>query len=252
MKKETFCALLADLDERYIAEARTAKKTQHTAWIKWGAAAACLCAVAICAFSLQQQSNFTVDPVLSSSSSQGEDFSDGQYQNQLIFNHVNIVTADIDVQFTYYDELSEEEKAEWSADFERAFGFPHDALTPKLSAVFSSSSFYTLNAPDKASASGYSPHDYLLSYQAEDGRSVAISLCATGDPLRCYVVLEDEGNPQPSMIADLPVYLYSYGDSGFFAQFHCAGIGVDVDTKDISQNELETLLSNLIQLLQEE
>ncbi len=249
MNKENFCALLTNLDERYIAQAGTFQKSKNTVWVKWGAAAACLCAVMICTFALRQQGGLLVDPVQSSPISQREEPSDTPHQNTLFINDVEVFTPDLDVQFTYYDELSEEEKAKWSADFERAAGFPHDALTQKLPAAFSNRRFYTMNAPDKASPSGYSTHDYVLEYAAEAEKSVKIALSALGEPLRCCIVTCDD--PQPSEIDGVPVYLYGYGDS-FLAQFHCGGVGVDVDASGISQDELETLISNLIQLLKEQ
>lgn len=46
MKKEDFAEVLGDIDENFVKEAETVKRTRKPAWVKWGAAAACLCLVA--------------------------------------------------------------------------------------------------------------------------------------------------------------------------------------------------------------
>ena len=43
MKKEEFCQVLGDINENYVKEARASRKAKNPGWIKWGAAAACLC-----------------------------------------------------------------------------------------------------------------------------------------------------------------------------------------------------------------
>lgn len=47
MRKEEFCEILSDVNENYVKEARTVKKSN---WHKWGVLAACLCLVAAVAF----------------------------------------------------------------------------------------------------------------------------------------------------------------------------------------------------------
>ena len=42
MRKEEFCEIFGDINEKYIKEARTHKKDKKIAWLKWGAMAACL------------------------------------------------------------------------------------------------------------------------------------------------------------------------------------------------------------------
>jgi hypothetical protein len=45
MKKEEFSEVFGDINENYVKEAETIKKTRKPAWLKWGAMAACLCLV---------------------------------------------------------------------------------------------------------------------------------------------------------------------------------------------------------------
>ena len=46
MKKEEFCELLSDIDEKYVREARGERKAaKRSMWIRWSAVAACLCLV---------------------------------------------------------------------------------------------------------------------------------------------------------------------------------------------------------------
>lgn len=44
MRKEQFCEIMGDIDQRYVAEARSAEIVKAgSGWVKWLAAAACLC-----------------------------------------------------------------------------------------------------------------------------------------------------------------------------------------------------------------
>lgn len=45
MKKEEFAELLSDINEKHITNAREDYKGKKSVWLKWGAAAACLCLV---------------------------------------------------------------------------------------------------------------------------------------------------------------------------------------------------------------
>jgi hypothetical protein len=47
MRKEDFVEVLGDINENYVKEAETVKKSRKPAWMKWGAAAACLCLVVV-------------------------------------------------------------------------------------------------------------------------------------------------------------------------------------------------------------
>lgn len=50
MRKEEFCEVFGDIRESYVAEARAGRKTKQPVWLKWGAAAACLCLMAVGVF----------------------------------------------------------------------------------------------------------------------------------------------------------------------------------------------------------
>lgn len=56
MKKEEFAEILGEVNEKYVTEASTIKKTKKPLWLKWGAAAACLCLVLAGAFALAPDS----------------------------------------------------------------------------------------------------------------------------------------------------------------------------------------------------
>ena len=45
MRKEEFCEIFGDINEKYIEEARTHQKNKKSGWLKWGAMAACLAIV---------------------------------------------------------------------------------------------------------------------------------------------------------------------------------------------------------------
>lgn len=50
MRKEEFAEVLSDINENYIQEAETGKRSKKNVWLKWGTMAACLCLVAASAF----------------------------------------------------------------------------------------------------------------------------------------------------------------------------------------------------------
>ena len=43
MKKEEFCDILGQIDDRYIQEAEESRRAGHPGWYRWGSLAACLC-----------------------------------------------------------------------------------------------------------------------------------------------------------------------------------------------------------------
>ena len=48
MKKEKFCELLSDINEKYVLEARTDRRAaKRSIWIRWSAVAACLCLIMV-------------------------------------------------------------------------------------------------------------------------------------------------------------------------------------------------------------
>lgn len=56
MRKEEFAEVLGGISEDYVKEAETAQKTEKPSWVKWGAAAACLCLVVLAAMTFFQSS----------------------------------------------------------------------------------------------------------------------------------------------------------------------------------------------------
>ncbi len=52
MRKEDFVEVLGDINENYVKEAETVKKVRKPFWVKWGAAAACLCLMVLAAVPL--------------------------------------------------------------------------------------------------------------------------------------------------------------------------------------------------------
>lgn len=52
MRKEEFCEVIGDINERYVKEARMPQKAKTSVWIKWFSLAACLCLVLGVAFTV--------------------------------------------------------------------------------------------------------------------------------------------------------------------------------------------------------
>lgn len=74
MRKEDFAEVLGDINENYVKEAETIKKTRKPTWVKWGAMAACLC-LAIGSIMVSQNQNLVETP--GGGPDAGGNFSDG-------------------------------------------------------------------------------------------------------------------------------------------------------------------------------
>ena len=62
MRKEAFCEVLGDIDDRFVQEAREDRKARKPVWRKWGAAAACVCLVAVGSVLLARDNGAAPDP----------------------------------------------------------------------------------------------------------------------------------------------------------------------------------------------
>ena len=71
MKKEEFCELFGEIRQEYISEAVKPEKKKSLLWLKWGAAAACLCLVAVGLFCYKLEHPYPVREIAISHESDG-------------------------------------------------------------------------------------------------------------------------------------------------------------------------------------
>lgn len=154
-------------------------------------------------------------------------------ENVFVINEVrSMMTADMDVQFSYYTDFETVELESVYIDF-----------TSKIPDAFASKSFYSVDIPADAAREEYIPHDYVFEYQTENGGEVTIAICAIDEPLRDYFLVCDD--PKQSEINGFPVVIY--GCKGIFmVQFTYENINYDIETNHITQKELEYLLTGIM------
>lgn len=253
MKKEQLYEAIGNINENYINDAhKTAKKKSHPVWLKWVAMAACLCLVVSGAFVLPRLQSDSVEPnpQLSTNPNIGteqpnndEITTQPNNKNVLFVNTVDrVARADMDVQFTYYPDPSEDKSDDVLIQFKNVAGLNYNNFVAKIPDVFVKERFYSVDVPADAAAA-YIPHDFVFDYQTNNGGEITIAICAKEEPLRDLFVICD--NPKQSEINGIPVVILGYQDS-FLVQFSWQSVNYDIETRSITLEELEQLLVCLI------
>ena len=253
MKNEKIFNAVGKISDELIEDAviTTGKKTHTTVWVKWAAMAACLCLVVAFAFIMPRLQNNPVEsgPQLSTNPSIGIEQSNNQEsttqpnkKNVLLVNSVNgIAIADMDARLTHYPDLSESDDI--LKQLETAVGFSYNDFIAKIPAAFVTKSFYSMDVPADATRTEYIPHDYIFGYQTENGGDIKIAICAEEIPLRdCFYICE---NPKQSEINGTSVVILSSLDN-FLVQFSWGNVNYDIETSNITLEELEHLLVGIL------
>ena len=253
MKKEQLYEALGEINENYINDAnQTVKKKTRAVWVKWVAMAACLCLVVSGAFVLPrlQRDSVEPNPQLSTNPNIGTEQSNNDEittqpnnKNVLLVNTVDgVAGADMDVQFTYYPDPSEDKSDDVLIQFENVAGLNYNNFVAKIPDVFIKERFYSVDVPANAAAA-YIPHDFVFDYLTNNGGEITIAICAKEEPLRDLFVICD--NPKRSEINGIPVVILGYQDS-FLVQFSWQSVNYDIETRSIALEELEQLLVCII------
>lgn len=245
MRKEAFAEVLGDINENYIKEAEAIKKTGKPAWVKWGAMAACLClVVAFAAPELQGEHGAVPQPGITPGTSIVQPGKDNEVTHLFLVNEVeNVITTDMDVQFSYYDRLSEVEQEIMLKQFETAIGLSYNNFAAKIPDTFVSKSFYSVDIPADATRTEYVPHDYVFEYQTENDGEARIAICSTEEPMRdCFIMCD---NPKQSEINNIEAVIYGYQGT-FMVEFSHENINYDIKTSNITLAELEELLTGIM------
>lgn len=252
MKNEKIFNAVGKISDELIEDAliTTGKKTHAAVWWKWAAVAACLCLI-VATFIVPKLQNTPAgsDPQLSTNLSIGIEEPGNQEsttqpikKNVLLVNSVNgISIADMDARLTHYPDLSESDDI--LKQFETAVGFRYNDFIARIPVAFKNKSFYSMDVPADAARTEYIPHDYIFGYQTENGGDITIAICAEEIPLRdCFYICD---NPKQSEINGNSVVIL--GSQGYFlVQFSWKNINYDIETSNITLEELEHLLVGII------
>lgn len=252
MKNEKILNAMGKISDELIEDAviTTRNKTHTAVWWKWAAAAACFCLIAAAFIAPGLQNNpGKLNTQLNANPSVGVEDPDNhesttqpKSKNVLLVNAVDgIVSADMDVQFTHYPDLSESDDI--LKQFETAIGFSYNDFIAKIPVAFINKSFYSMDVPADAARTEYIPHDYIFGYKTETGGDIKIAICAEEIPLRdCFYICE---NPKQSEINGTSVVILGSIDN-FLVQFSWEDVNYDIETSNITLEELEHLLVSII------
>lgn len=239
MKKEELYEALNEINEVYINEAHLCvKKNTGVIWFRWATVSACLCLIAAM-FIMPKLHAFFIGPNSQSNSNSNVSINNTDKKNILRVNTVNrLVIADMDVQFTFYSELSEDVILQ----FRNAAGIDYNEFITKIPDGFTTEQFYSVDVPSNSTAQ-YLPHDFVFEYRINNGGEIKIAICAKEEPLRdCFVVCD---NPKQSEINDIPVTIMEYQET-YLVCFSWQNINYDIEAKNITLQILEDLLADII------
>lgn len=254
MRKEDFAEAFGDINEQHILRARLERKTEKVAWVKWSAMAACLCLAVIGALVVPvlqgrhgaenpQPGGTPGTSIVQPGNNHGA--ARPAIRNSLVINEVeNAVTTDMDVQISHYNDLSTLERESVLKMFETIIGLSYNDFLAKISDAYTRKSFYTVDVPADAARTEYVPHDYVFEYQAGNGGRIRIAICSAEKPLRdCFFECD---NPKQSEINGTVVVIYGYFGS-FMVEFSHENINYDIETSNITMEELEDLLVGILE-----
>ena len=248
MTNEKLYEVLGDINEKHVYEARAYHKAKKTVWLKWGAMAACLCLVVVGAFVVPtlQGEHCVVDP--QPSGTPGSSIVESGKTNLLVANEVeSVMSADMDVQLTHYNKLPYDVWMSVLEDFHKLIGITYEEFTEKIPNIFECYNFYSLSTrgyKDTNLENEYRLHDYVFEYQTESGGEAKIAICSAEEPLRDYFIKCD--NPKQSEINGISVVIYGYQGT-FMVEFSHKNINYDIETSNITIEELEDLLVGIIE-----
>ena len=251
MKKEELFNIIGEVDEQKVVAASMAmntKKKSRPVWVKWGAMAACLCLVVVGAFVVPtlQGEHSVVDP--QPSVTPGPSIVEPGKTNLLVVNEVeSVMSTDMDVQLTHYNKLPYDVWISVLEEFHKLIGITYEEFTAKIPDIFERYNFYSLSTrgyKDTNLANEYRLHDYVFEYQTESGGEAKIAICSTEEPLRdCFIVCD---TPKQSEINGVSTVIYGYQGT-FMVQFSYENINYDIETSNITIEELEDLLVGIIE-----
>lgn len=239
MTKEGMFLLLGEVNETYVAQAARPKGYGRLL----AALAACAAAVLIMVgtASLWRSAPGGPQVIPGTVSSQEED---GVYlaMNRVSQSMGGALTMDMDVTYSDYTNLSQEELATAQEGFQNKLGISYQTFISRLPQGFAVESFASLNTPTSP-GEDYAPHDYILTLSVPSGGSFRLALSAGTAPLRdCLFQCDD---PLISRVGETQLVVYE-GENFYQTSFSQGDLYYDLEGEAVTQGELEDLLRALL------
>ncbi len=169
-------------------------------------------------------------------------------ENLFVVNKADsIMDTDMDVQINSFNKIPYYVWVSILEDFHEFAGITYEEFTDKIPANFECFHFYSLSIPGYKDADlkdEYRLHDYVFEYRTENGGEAIIAICSSEEPLRDYFIRCN--NPKQSEINGVSVMIYGYQDT-FVVQFAHEKINYDIETNNITLEELENLLIGIME-----
>lgn len=249
MKSEHILDALGQVKEEYIAEAAPTKNAGRT-HLRVSRIAAAVCAILVLAAAILLYPHIIRNPNPSSEPGalqSGSNDAEHSSKPRIVVNQLDgLTTADMDVQFSYYDGLSADVWESVCEDFRQFTGIRYEDFASVLTNYGTVNHFYSMaGRTDSAidSADAYQLHDYIFDCQTQDGGNITVAICPFEEPLRdCFIITD---NPEQSEIDGVSLVIYGYNNY-YLVRFSTQNLYYDIETTDVSLDELQSLLTDLI------
>lgn len=168
---------------------------------------------------------------------------------QVVINQLDAAptTVDRDVQYNSYAKLPYDVWVAIKNEFCAMTGIEYGAFCNRIPAEFQDRcNFFSLSTrgyKDAGRDEDYLLHDYVFEcYNNSDAKAI-IALCSFEEPLQDSDIWSDDLTR--SRINETMVTICKY-ESTYWARFTYQGVNYDVETRDLDQDGLETLLTSLL------
>lgn len=163
-----------------------------------------------------------------------------------IYKVASLTNSDMDVKIENYSpKLPEWIWQEILEEFENEMGISKEDFEAKIPDKFISSNFYSSSIKGYKDANlpnEYKIHDYVFEYRTENSGQIFIAICKDEKPLRDYYF---EFKGEESQIGNTELEISQYNNK-YIATFKFNNVNYDIQTTDITENELLELLLSIL------
>ena len=163
-----------------------------------------------------------------------------------IYRVASLTSSDMDVKYDNYNQKMPPEIWEKILEeFKVANEISYENFINKIPENFNYLNFYTISMrgyKDANLPNEYRKHDYVFEYGTENKGKIFIALCKDEKPLRDY---EFEFRGEKSQIGNTELEISQYNNQ-YIATFEFNNVNYDIETTDITENELLELLQSIL------